>query len=117
MRISLSNLEFFGFHGLYEEEKKLGNQFTVNVKIDFTPSVDIVNELDQTIDYVKVYHIIKDIMDIPTPLLETLVCKIADQILLNHTIAEKVFVQITKQKLPIPNFVGDTSVSIEKCRN
>ena len=117
MRISLSNLEFFGFHGLYEGEKKIGNQFLVDIQIDFTPTVLIVSELDQTIDYVLVYNKVKEIMAIPTPLLETLVCKIADQILIDHTIADKVFVQITKQKLAIPSFVGDTSVSIERVRN
>lgn len=117
MRISLSNLEFFGFHGLYEGEKKMGNQFLVDIQIDFTPTVAIVDELDQTIDYVLVYNKVKEIMGIPTPLLETLVCKIADQILIDHTIADKVFVQITKQKLAIPGFVGDTSVAIERIRN
>jgi 7,8-dihydroneopterin aldolase/epimerase/oxygenase len=117
MRISLSNLEFFGFHGLYEGEKKLGNQFLVDIQIDFTPTVAIVDELDQTIDYVLVYNKVKEIMGIPTPLLETLVCKIADQILIDHTIADKVFVQITKQKLAIPGFVGDTSIAIERIRN
>jgi len=117
MRISLSNLEFFGFHGLYEGEKKIGNQFLVDIQIDFTPTVLIVSELDQTIDYVLVYNKVKEIMAIPTPLLETLVCKIADQILIDHTIADKVFVQITKQKLAIPSFVGDTSVAIERIRN
>lgn len=117
MRISLSNLEFFGFHGLYEGEKKIGNQFIVDIQIDFTPNVPIVNELEQTIDYVLVYNKVKEIMAIPTPLLETLVCKIADQILFDHAIADNVFVQITKQKLPIPGFVGDTSVSIERIRN
>jgi dihydroneopterin aldolase len=116
MRISLSNLEFFGFHGLYEGEKKIGNQFLVTIQIDFTPKVAVVNALNQTIDYVLVYNKIKEIMDDPTPLLETLVCKIADQILFDHAIADKVFVQITKQKLAIPYFVGDTSVSIERNR-
>ena len=117
MRLSLNNLEFFGFHGLYEGEKKMGNQFLVAIQIDFTPNVSIINELSQTIDYVLVYNKVKEIMSTPTPLLETLVCKIANQILLDHSIADKVFVQITKQKLAIPNFVGDTSVSIERTRN
>ena len=117
MRNSVNNVEFFGFHGLYEGEKKMGNQFLVAIQIDFTPNVSIINELSQTIDYVLVYNKVKEIMSTPTPLLETLVCKIANQILLDHSIADKVFVQITKQKLAIPNFVGDTSVSIERTRN
>lgn len=116
MRISLTNLEFFGFHGLYEAEKKIGNGFTVDVIIDFTPNVSIVEQLDQTIDYVQVYNSVKAIMEVPTPLLETLVGKIADKVLLDHSIANKVQVTITKQKLPVPFFVGNTSVSVEKIR-
>lgn len=116
MRISLTNLTFLGFHGLYEAEKKIGNTFMVDVIIDFTPTVEIVDQLDQTIDYVKVYDTVKSIMSIPTPLLETLVGKIADQILLDHLIADKVNVKITKQKLAIPFFEGDTAVSVEKLR-
>ena len=116
MRISLTNLAFFGLHGLYEAEKKVGNNFKVDVIIDFTPKVPIVDQLDQTIDYVKVYELVKSIMNIPTPLLETLVCKIADSVLLEHSIADKVAVSITKEKLPLPYFEGETTVSIEKTR-
>jgi dihydroneopterin aldolase len=112
MRISLTNLSFFGFHGLYEEEKKIGNTFFVDVLIDFTPKVSIVENLEQTIDYVRVYQTVKSIMDIPTPLLETLVGKIANQLLAENPIATQIQVTITKQKLPIPNFEGNTAVSI-----
>mgnify|MGYP002283138841 CR=1 FL=1 len=31
MRISLDKLVFFGYHGLYAEEKKLGNTYIVDV--------------------------------------------------------------------------------------
>jgi dihydroneopterin aldolase len=116
MQISLTNLEFFGYHGLYEAEKKLGNQFLVDVVIDFTEPDTILNQLSQTIDYVEVHQLVKKIMATPTSLLETLVCKIADQILIEYVLAEKVFVKITKQKLPIANFMGDTAVSIQKVR-
>ena len=37
MRISLNKLLFVGYHGLYPEEKKLGNNYSVEIDIDFTP--------------------------------------------------------------------------------
>jgi 7,8-dihydroneopterin aldolase/epimerase/oxygenase len=114
MRVCLNDLIFKGYHGLYDAEKKLGNTFRVDVIIDFTPKVNIVDQMDQTIDYVEVYQLVKKMMETPTPLLETLVCKIADQILLEHTIAQYVLVKITKETLPILFFEGKTSVSIEK---
>lgn len=117
MRISLNKLLFVGYHGLYPEEKKLGNNYSVEIDIDFTPKQGIIDQLDQTIDYVHVYAIVKKWMEIPTPLLETLVGKIADDIFLSQTLANKVFVKITKLHLPIPSFEGNVSVKIEKSRS
>lgn len=116
MKIYLTDVEFFGFHGLYEAEKKIGNRFKLDIVIDFTPPVKRVEHIDQTIDYVQVYRQVQLIMEQPTPLLETLVEKIASQILSEHLISDKVFVKITKQQLCIPSFEGVTSVSIEKSR-
>jgi dihydroneopterin aldolase len=116
MRISLDKLVFFGYHGLYAEEKKLGNTYIVDVLIDFTPKQSTINQLEQTIDYVHVYALIKKWMAIPTPLLETLVGNMADDILNTEVLAEKVMVKITKQHLPIAEFEGTASVSIEKSR-
>ena len=116
MRISLDKLVFFGYHGLYAEEKKLGNTYIVDVLIDFTAKKSIIDNLEQTIDYVQVYALIKKWMSIPTPLLETLVGNMADDILKEQLLAEKVMVKITKQHLPIAEFEGTASVLIEKSR-
>ena len=116
MRISLDKLVFFGYHGLYAEEKKLGNTYIVDVLIDFTAKKSIIDNLEQTIDYVQVYALIKKWMSIPTPLLETLVGNMADDILKEQLLAEKVMVKITKQHLPIAEFEGTASASIEKYR-
>ncbi len=116
MRISLDKLVFFGYHGLYAEEKKLGNTYIVDVIIDSTAKQSSINHLEQTIDYVHVYVLIKKWMAIPTPLLETLAGNMVDDILNTEVLAEKVMVKITKQHLPIAEFEGTASVLIEKSR-
>ena len=116
MRISLDKLVFFGYHGLYAEEKKLGNTYIVDVIIDSTAKQSSINHLEQTIDYVHVYALIKKWMAIPTPLLETLAGNMVDDILNTEVLAEKVMVKITKQHLPIAEFEGTASVTIEKSR-
>ncbi|MEY4459239.1 MAG: dihydroneopterin aldolase [Bacteroidota bacterium] len=116
MHIYLNDLVFNGFHGVYPAERKIGNTFKVDVRIDFTPSTKIIDQLDQTIDYVEVYHLIQKIMEVPTPLLETLVAKIADQIITEYALVDSVYVKITKKQLAIPTFEGTTAVSIERNR-
>jgi dihydroneopterin aldolase len=87
------------------------------MRIQLTPTTKTIDQLEQTIDYVQVYALIQKIMAVPTPLLETIVTNIADQILAAHPMAESVYVKITKQQLTVPYFEGTTAVDIERTRS
>ncbi len=117
MHIYLNDLIFNGFHGVYPAEKKIGNTFKLDLRIQLTPTTKTIDQLEQTIDYVQVYALIQKIMAVPTPLLETIVTNIADQILAAHPMAESVYVKITKQQLSVPYFQGTTAVDIERTRS
>jgi dihydroneopterin aldolase len=117
MHIYLNDLIFNGFHGVYPAEKKIGNTFKLDLRIQLTPTTKTIDQLEQTIDYVQVYALIQKIMAVPTPLLETIVTNIADQILEAHPMAESVYVKITKQQLSLPYFEGTTAVDIERTRS
>ena len=117
MYIYLNDLLFNGFHGVYPAEKKIGNTFKVDVRIQMTPATKTIHKLEDTIDYVQVYALIQKIMTVSTPLLETIVANIADQILAAHPIAESVYVKITKLQLSVPYFEGTTAVDIERSRS
>ena len=117
MYIYLNDLIFNGFHGVYPAEKKIGNTFKVDLRIQLTPTTKTIDQLEQTIDYVQVYALIQKIMAVPTPLLETIVTNIADQILAAHPMAESVYVKITKQQLSVSYFEGTTAVDIERTRS
>ena len=117
MHIYLNDLLFNGFHGVYPAEKKIGNTFKVDVCIQMTDATKTIHKLEDTIDYVQVYALIQKIMAVPTPLLETIVANIADQILAANPLAESVYVKITKQQLSVPYFEGTTAVDIERTRS
>ena len=117
MHIYLNDLIFNGFHGVYPAEKKIGNTFKLDLRIQLTPTTKTIDQLEQTIDYVQVYALIQKIMAVPTPLLETIVTNIADQILAAHPMAESVYVKITKQQLSVSYFEGTTAVDIERTRS
>ena len=44
MHIYLNDLVFNGFHGVYAAEKKIGNTFKVDVRIQFTPASKIIDQ-------------------------------------------------------------------------
>lgn len=116
MTIHLNNVQFYGYHGLYKEEQKIGNNFIVNLAIELFPSEDNITTIEQTIDYVKVYDLVKVRMQTPTPILETLAGDIANEILTQFNLAQKVSIHITKSKVFVNSLNGNMSVSLIKLR-
>lgn len=116
LRISLHGVKFYGFHGIMEEEKKLGNTFILNMYVDILPLVNTITKLSETIDYVSLYELVKRRMEKPTPLLETIVGELAESIFNKYSIAHTVYIELTKQHVPISNLEGNMSVSIKKSR-
>ena len=111
--ISLHNLIFFSFHGVHEEERILGNRYEVNVELSFNTSEQITT-LQQTINYASVYEIIKERMNSPAKLLETLVQDMAEKIVHLDNRITSIMVSIEKKNPPIPNMEGSVSVNYKK---
>lgn len=114
LTISLHHLKFHAFHGLYEEEKKTGNEFEVNLDVSFNEPADPVTQLNQTINYAVLYQLIKDRMNIPEPLLETVAMDIARQSRIRFPFITEINVSVRKVNPPIFNFQGETVVSFHK---
>jgi len=111
--INLHNLIFHAFHGLYEEEKILGNTFEVHVSIEFEQE-EPVTSLQQSINYAAVYEIIKQRMLIPTPLLETLAQELTQKIYEHDNRIKSISVSVHKKDPPITNMQGSVSVQYKK---
>lgn len=115
--IHLQQLRFTGFHGLYPYEKKLGNQFEVNVSILADTDVTAVSSDTPPVDYVDAYQTIKGCMDIPTPLLENLALTIASKLLHQFPAAQKIHISLFKLHPPIQQFEGKVGVEFDVDRS
>ncbi|MGC4103505.1 dihydroneopterin aldolase [Ferruginibacter sp.] len=111
--IHLNNLRFFAFHGLYQEEKILGNEYEVNAEVTLVTH-EAVTELHQTINYVKIYDIIKQRMQTPTALLETVAQELTDDIYSSDKRITSIYINIKKVYPPIAAFRGSVGVSYKK---
>ena len=111
--IHLTNLYFFSFHGLHDEERILGGGYEVNADVSFAEHESII-ALHQTIDYAKIYAIIKQRMNLPTALLETVAQDLAQLIYSMDNRVKSVSINIKKLHPPITNFQGSAGVSYKK---
>lgn len=112
MTIHLHNLLFHAFHGIYEQEQTVGNDFEVNVDIEVATQ-GVINQLHQTVNYVDAYSIIQQRMLQATPLLETLAQELAQAIHLLDKKITSVSITIKKLSPPIENFVGVVGVTYQ----
>lgn len=114
LQIHLHNLRFFAFHGVYEEEKLLGNEFLVDVDIEWNEEKEIVSDLRDTIDYVNVYSLVQQRMKIASPLLETVAMELGKSIHQQFPFIKTLSVKIIKLQPGIPGIVGSLGITWNK---
>jgi 7,8-dihydroneopterin aldolase/epimerase/oxygenase len=112
--IELRNLLFYSFHGLYPEEKKAGGEFVVDVWAKFPAEDHILNSINETVNYAALFAIIKDEMNQPRELLETIAQSIAEKIYDKYNVIREVEIRIEKKKAPIVGFTGTVAASYRK---
>ena len=112
--ISLTDLRFHAFHGLFHEEQNAGNDFIVNLKVSYKPKLPVVVALHDTLDYGALFDMIKKKIKKPRHLLETYVMEVAD--IIYHRFNEIIAIEISLEKtqVPLTGFTGSAVVRFAK---
>lgn len=111
MEIHLRDVKIIAHHGCNVGEELTGNEFIVNLTVSFELINNTITELDQTVNYAALFHIVSKYMNQRTDLLETIACQIADTIMQNYSIVQTVEISIFKLHPPIPNFEGNVGIT------
>jgi dihydroneopterin aldolase len=106
LTISLNNLRFRAYHGLYPEERQKGNDFVVNMQAEYLPQSEVIISLNETIDYASLFDIINSTMQKPVDLLETLAQTIANHVHREFPQVKIITVTVEKLNPPIDKFSG-----------
>lgn len=114
LTITLNQLRFHAYHGLYAEEKNAGNDFVVNLVVSYLPGQNIVNALDETIDYGALFAILKSEMQRPRHLLETFVMETAEIIHTRFPAIRHIEISMEKVQVPLSGFTGTAQVTFSK---
>lgn len=117
MQIFLQKTKFFGYHGLLAGEEITGGEFEVNLTANYAPAQVQITKLEETVDYTALLAIVKERMQKPSHLLETLATEIAGEIIAKFSIVTAVEISITKLHPPIKNFEGSVGIKYKINRN
>jgi len=113
--IALNGMEFFAYHGCHEEEQKTGNRFLVDV-IFFSPTekAEATDDLSKTVDYQKVYQVIKTEMSIRSHLIEHITRRIMNALIQNFPSMGGMKVTVSKMNPPLGGNVEKIQFSLSR---
>lgn len=116
-RITLTGLRVFGRHGVFEHEKRDGQEFVVDLTVwlDLSPSASS-DDLADTVNYGELARLAADIVaGRPYDLIESVAGRIADELLRDQRL-RAVEVTVHKPSAPIPLRFADVAVTVRRRR-
>ena len=118
-KICIKNLEVFSNHGVYPEERALGQKFVVSAELFLDlRSAGKSDELDDSFDYGKACYIIKNYIEKKSfRLIEAVAEGLAEKLLIEHTALQSVMLEIKKPWAPVATHLETVSVVIERRRH
>jgi len=117
-KIRVTKMEFYGYHGVFPEENKLGQRFVVDLEVEADlKEAGKSDDLEYSVNYGQLYVDVKEIVEGEScKLIETLAEKISQKLLSSYPRIESVRVAVIKPDPPIPGHYQSVSVEIFRSR-
>ena len=115
--VEIRGLEAFGRHGVFEEERRLGQRFVVDVALELSQAAAAhTDDLADTVDYAALAADVAAIVEgEPVALLERLAGLVADRCL-EEPHAAAVTVTVRKPHVAVPQTLESTGATLHRSR-
>ena len=110
-KITLQAMKFYAYHGVLEQERRVGNTFVVDLTLT-APLEKAVqsDQLEDTINYAEVYELTKQEMNIPSQLLEHVAGRICRALRHHFPQIEQIEIRVSKLNPPLGGDLPTASV-------
>lgn len=118
VKIVLSGIEAFAFHGCTPAEKEKGQDFLVDIELDYDAARAVDNDdLSEAVDYDALASQVYELVTGETcDLIETLAARIGEHIM-KTTSASRLLVRVRKPQAPLRRKVGEVAVEMVLVRD
>lgn len=100
--ILLENLRFHAFHGVLPQERNVGNDYLVSLKIKYDVTAALTSDdVEDTINYAEVYRLVSQEMSVPSALVERVAGRIGDRIFRSFPQTEEIYLKVVKCNPPM----------------
>ena len=100
--ITLRNVRFHAFHGVLPQERLVGGDFLLSLRVGYPLATAIESdEVGDTLNYAVLFDLVKREMDTPSQLLEHVAGRIAKAITTAFPAVTSIDLELTKQNPPM----------------
>ncbi|HWV21069.1 MAG TPA: dihydroneopterin aldolase [Devosia sp.] len=117
-RIILRDLGFYGYHGLFAEEERLGQRFFVDLEcgVDLTAPGE-TDAIGHTVSYADIYDVVKAAFEGQrTKLIEALGQNIVTALFERFDDIDWIIIRIRKPEAPIAMVRGEAAIELHRVR-
>jgi 7,8-dihydroneopterin aldolase/epimerase/oxygenase len=118
-RMLLKGIVFYGYHGVFPEENRLGQKYIVDLdlRLDLSRAAH-TDDVKDTVNYAEIHALVKGIVEgRPYKLIETLAEKIASAVLGTYTSIIEAAVSVTKPNPPFNIIFDGVTVQLRRRRS
>ncbi|WP_068505561.1 dihydroneopterin aldolase [Paenibacillus kribbensis] len=117
-KMVLHRMEYYGYHGVFPEERKLGQRFYIDLELELDlREAGEQDALDKTVNYAEVHYTVKDIVEKESyQLIEALGERIASSLLDTYTGVNALTVKVTKPHPPFDIHFEGVTVELYRAR-
>ncbi|OWA33207.1 dihydroneopterin aldolase [Saccharibacillus sp. O16] len=117
-KMIISRMEYYGRHGVFEEERRLGQRFYVGLELEMDMSpAGSTDDLEQAVNYAEVHETVKSVVEGESvKLIEALAERIASAVLGTYTRVDALTVRVTKPHPPFDIHFEGVTVEIRRSR-
>ncbi len=116
--VSLDGLEFFAYHGYYDEEQKVGNKYSVDITVEADlQKAAKKDSLEETVNYEALYEVVKREMQLRSRLLEHIGHNIIRTVFDQFPSVKAVEISISKYNPPIGGVCKQARVTLSQNRD
>ena len=100
--VSLDGLRFHAFHGVLPQERTVGNDYVVDVRAGYdVSSACLTDDVGDTLNYARMFDIVKAEMAEPSKLLERVAWRIGEKLMAEFPAIKSLTIRLTKQNPPM----------------
>lgn len=112
-KVELKGMRFKAYHGCLDEERRLGNEFVVDLCGEYDMDAAAhSDDVGDAVDYSEMYRVVREEMEIPSKLLENVAFRIKSRLQKEFPALTSICVSVAKKNPPVEGTVDWSKITL-----